>query len=81
MGSRKYVTFQGRATRSEFWYWQVLAIFVFAASALATVVPGAALAFSPTANARGVILIVNALRSGKSLVRSSGDNCRRASPT
>jgi uncharacterized membrane protein YhaH (DUF805 family) len=61
MGSRKYVTFQGRATRSEFWYWQVLAIFVFAASALATVVPGAALAFSPTANARGVILIVNAL--------------------
>ncbi len=33
-GFRNYVTFSGRASRSEFWYWTLFAILVAIASAI-----------------------------------------------
>jgi uncharacterized membrane protein YhaH (DUF805 family) len=58
-GFTKYATFHGRATWSEFWYWQVFSILVYAASVLATLVPGPTLALAhETIFTRAVIITI-----------------------
>jgi uncharacterized membrane protein YhaH (DUF805 family) len=58
-GFTKYATFHGRATRSEFWYWQVFSILVYAASALATLVRGPTLTLAyETIFTRAVIITI-----------------------
>jgi uncharacterized membrane protein YhaH (DUF805 family) len=58
-GFTKYATFHGRATRSEFWYWQVFSLLVYAVSALATLVPAPTLALAhETIFTRAVIITI-----------------------